>query len=177
MLGFPFPDFNVPVQHMEGTDRSLQMGHNALPLRHIAGNLLNVLSHRHDNTWHGLWWAKQCHPWEQVSDPQMASGMSTLSNEENMSCANHQSPDCQHVFASSITQSLQNYDNPLCSWGCATCPSYTSKHATFSNELIVTIINNTFQPLFQLLLKNSNGNFCAFYFLLSLITKISSIVM
>ena len=34
-----------------GIDRSLQMGHDALPLRHMARDLLHALSHTYDSTW------------------------------------------------------------------------------------------------------------------------------
>ena len=49
-----------------GTDRSLLMGYDAILLRHIARDLLHVLSHRHDNTWNGLWWTSHRHWWRQV---------------------------------------------------------------------------------------------------------------
>ena len=44
-----------------GTDRSLLTEHNAPLLRHIARDLLHALSHKHDNTWHGLCWTSWQH--------------------------------------------------------------------------------------------------------------------
>ena len=35
-----------------GTDRCLLIGQCATPLRQIAKDLLNAVSHMHDNTWH-----------------------------------------------------------------------------------------------------------------------------
>ena len=59
-----------------GTDRSLLIGHNALLLRQIARGLLDALSHRHDDTWHGLWWTSWQHWLEHVENTQIANELS-----------------------------------------------------------------------------------------------------
>ena len=53
MLYCLFVVFESYAGHI-GTDRSLLIGHDALLLQQIAGDLLHALSHRCDNTWHCL---------------------------------------------------------------------------------------------------------------------------
>ena len=42
-----------------GTDRSLELRHDTLLLRHIARDLLHALSLRRDDTWHGQYYTSQ----------------------------------------------------------------------------------------------------------------------
>ena len=63
------------------TDRSLLTRHNALLLQNIARDLVHALSHRYDNTWHGLCWTSQRHWLEQVGDSQLECELFTWSEQ------------------------------------------------------------------------------------------------
>ena len=54
-------------------------------LRQIARDLLHTLSHRRDNTWHGLCWTSRQHWLKQVCDIQIVSELSTRSKRMEQS--------------------------------------------------------------------------------------------
>ena len=78
-----------------GTDRSLLTGHDVLLLKQIARDLLHAVSHRHDNTWHGLWCISRWYWWLVTQRLQVI-----CQSKQNEVGSNHQPPDYWHIRSS-----------------------------------------------------------------------------